>query len=50
MRLATEGAAVVGSQRNAEEGEALARSLAADGLELTFVAGDVRDEGDASGS
>jgi NAD(P)-dependent dehydrogenase (short-subunit alcohol dehydrogenase family) len=47
VRLATEGAAVVGSQRNADEGEALAQSLAAEGLELTFVAGDVRDEGDS---
>ncbi len=46
MRLASEGAAVVGSQRNADEGEALARSLAAEGLELAFVAGDVRDERD----
>ena len=47
VRLASEGAAVVGAQRNAEEGDALAQSLAAEGLELTFVAGDVRDEGDA---
>ena len=45
VRLATEGAAVVGSQRNAEEGDALVESLAARGLELAFVAGDVRDEG-----
>jgi NAD(P)-dependent dehydrogenase (short-subunit alcohol dehydrogenase family) len=44
VRLASDGAAVVGSQRNAEEGDALAESLAADGLELAFVAGDVRDE------
>jgi NAD(P)-dependent dehydrogenase (short-subunit alcohol dehydrogenase family) len=44
VRLASEGAAVVGSQRNAEEGDALAESLAADGLELAFVAGDIRDE------
>jgi NAD(P)-dependent dehydrogenase (short-subunit alcohol dehydrogenase family) len=47
VRLAAEGAAVVGSQRNADEGEALARSLAAEGLEVAFVAGDVRDEGDS---
>ncbi len=45
VRLATEGAAVVGSQRNAEEGDALVESLAARGLEVAFVAGDVRDEG-----
>jgi len=45
VRLAAEGAAVVGSQRNAEEGDALLKSLAAEGLELAFVAGDVRDEG-----
>src|SRR3954451_21846107 len=44
VRLASEGAAVVGSQRNAAEGDALAESLAADGLDLAFVAGDVRDE------
>jgi NAD(P)-dependent dehydrogenase (short-subunit alcohol dehydrogenase family) len=44
VRLASDGAAVVGSQRNAEEGDALAESLAADGLELAFVAGDIRDE------
>jgi NAD(P)-dependent dehydrogenase (short-subunit alcohol dehydrogenase family) len=44
VRLASEGAAVVGSQRNAEEGDALAESLGADGLEVAFVAGDVRDE------
>ena len=37
VRLASEGAAVVGSQRNAEEGEALARSVAADGLPLLAV-------------
>jgi NAD(P)-dependent dehydrogenase (short-subunit alcohol dehydrogenase family) len=47
VRLASEGAAVVGAQRSVEEGEALARSLATDGLELVFVAADVRDEGDA---
>ena len=47
VRLASEGAGVVGSQRNVDEGEALERSLAADGLELSFVPADVRDEGDA---
>lgn len=46
VRLASEGAAVVGAQRTVDEGEALARSLAADGLELSFVPADVRDEGD----
>jgi NAD(P)-dependent dehydrogenase (short-subunit alcohol dehydrogenase family) len=45
-RLASEGAPVVGSQRSAAEGEVLARSLAAQGLELAFVAADVRDERD----
>ena len=45
-RLASEGAAVVGSQRGVAEGEELARSLAAEGLELAFVAADVRDERD----
>jgi NAD(P)-dependent dehydrogenase (short-subunit alcohol dehydrogenase family) len=45
-RLASEGAAVVASQRTVAEGEALARSLTAQGLELAFVAADVRDEGD----
>ena len=45
-RLASEGAAVVGSQRTVDEGEAFARSVTADGLELTFVAADVRDERD----
>ena len=46
VRLASEGAAVVGSQRTVDEGEALERSLAADGLELSFVPADVRDERD----
>ena len=46
VRLASEGAAVVGSQRTVDEGEALARSVTADGLELAFVAADVRDERD----
>ena len=43
VRLATEGAAVVGSQRNADEGDAVVKSLAARGLERAFVAGHVRD-------
>jgi NAD(P)-dependent dehydrogenase (short-subunit alcohol dehydrogenase family) len=47
VRLASEGAAVVGSQRDAAEGEALARSAQAEGLELSFVPGDVREESDA---
>ena len=47
LRLASEGAAVVATQRSAQEGEELARSVAADGLELAFVAADVRDERDA---
>jgi NAD(P)-dependent dehydrogenase (short-subunit alcohol dehydrogenase family) len=37
---------VVGSQRTVDEGEAFARSVTADGLELAFVAADVRDERD----
>jgi NAD(P)-dependent dehydrogenase (short-subunit alcohol dehydrogenase family) len=45
-RLASEGAAVVASQRSVAEGEELVRSLAARGLELEFVAADVRDERD----
>jgi NAD(P)-dependent dehydrogenase (short-subunit alcohol dehydrogenase family) len=43
-RLASEGAAVVAAQRTVPEGEALARSLTAQGLEVAFVAADVRDE------
>jgi len=43
-RLASEGAAVVASQRTAPEGEELAHSLTAQGLEVAFVAADVRDE------
>jgi len=46
VRLASEGAVVVASQRGVAEGEELVRSLAAEGLELTFVAADVRDERD----
>jgi NAD(P)-dependent dehydrogenase (short-subunit alcohol dehydrogenase family) len=46
-RLAADGAAVVASQRTAAEGEDLARSATAQGLELTFVAADVRDERDS---
>jgi NAD(P)-dependent dehydrogenase (short-subunit alcohol dehydrogenase family) len=45
-RLAREGAAVVGSQRTADEGEALAESLGAEGLDVAFVAADVRHERD----
>jgi NAD(P)-dependent dehydrogenase (short-subunit alcohol dehydrogenase family) len=44
VRLASEGAAVVGSQRNAQEGEALAGEVAGEGLELSFVPGDVTDQ------
>jgi NAD(P)-dependent dehydrogenase (short-subunit alcohol dehydrogenase family) len=46
-RLAAEGAAVVGSQRTAAEGEELARALTAQGREVVFVSADVRDERDA---
>jgi NAD(P)-dependent dehydrogenase (short-subunit alcohol dehydrogenase family) len=46
VRLASEGASVVGSQRTVDEGEALAEALRAEGLELTFVPADVRDERD----
>ncbi len=46
-RLATEGAAVVASQRGADEGDELVRSLAARGLSVAFVPADVRDDGDA---
>jgi NAD(P)-dependent dehydrogenase (short-subunit alcohol dehydrogenase family) len=46
-RLASEGAAVVASQRAAAEGEELERSLTAQGLEVAFVAADVRDEHDS---
>jgi NAD(P)-dependent dehydrogenase (short-subunit alcohol dehydrogenase family) len=45
-RLANEGAAVVAAQRTAAEGEELARSFTAEGLELAFVAADVRAERD----
>jgi NAD(P)-dependent dehydrogenase (short-subunit alcohol dehydrogenase family) len=47
VRLAREGAAVVATQRDAVEGEALAAALAADGLDVAFEAGDVRAEDDA---
>ncbi len=47
VRLASEGAAVVASQRGVAEGEALTRSLSAEGLEITFVAADVREERDS---
>jgi NAD(P)-dependent dehydrogenase (short-subunit alcohol dehydrogenase family) len=43
-RLAAEGAAVVASQRSAEEGEELARALTAEGGNVVFVPADVRDE------
>ena len=45
-RLASEGAAVVASQRTAGEGEELVRTLTAQGREVVFVAADVRDERD----
>jgi NAD(P)-dependent dehydrogenase (short-subunit alcohol dehydrogenase family) len=45
-RLASEGAAVVASQRTVPEGEELARALGDEGLEFAFVPGDVRDERD----
>ena len=45
-RLASEGAAVVASQRTVPEGEELARTLSDQGLELAFVPADVRNEGD----
>jgi NAD(P)-dependent dehydrogenase (short-subunit alcohol dehydrogenase family) len=47
-RLASEGAAVVATQRTVGEGEELARALTEDGRELVFVAADVRDEADAA--
>ena len=46
-RLAAEGAAVMTSQRAAAEGVELVRSLTAEGLRVAFLAGDVREEGDA---
>jgi NAD(P)-dependent dehydrogenase (short-subunit alcohol dehydrogenase family) len=46
-RLASEGAAVVASQRGAAEGEELARSLVSRGFEAAFVPADVRDERDS---
>jgi len=45
-RLASEGAAVVASQRTVPEGEELARVLSDQGFELAFVPADVRNEGD----
>ena len=45
-RLASEGAAVVASQRTAPEGEEFALSLATRDLDVHFVPADVRDEGD----
>ena len=47
VRLASEGAAVVASQRDEAEGAELARSLTADGGRVEFVAADIRDERDA---
>jgi dihydroanticapsin dehydrogenase len=47
VRLAREGAAVVATQRDAVEGEALAAALTEEGLEVGFHAGDVRSEDDA---
>ena len=47
VRLAREGAAVVATQRDAVEGEALAAALREEGLDVAFNAGDVRDEDDA---
>ena len=46
-RLASEGAAVVVSQRGVAEGEALARALTAGGLSAAFVPADVRADEDA---
>jgi NAD(P)-dependent dehydrogenase (short-subunit alcohol dehydrogenase family) len=46
VRLASEGAAVVATQRTAPEGEELARALTARGFEAAFVAADVRADGD----
>ena len=43
-RLADEGAAVVASQRSADEGEELAATLVERGGSAVFVAADVRDE------
>jgi dihydroanticapsin dehydrogenase len=48
VRLAAEGASVVATQRDAAEGDELARTLGADGFEVAFVAGDVREEKDAA--
>lgn len=44
LRLASDGAAVLATQRAVAEGEQLARSAAAAGLELAFIPADVRDE------
>ena len=46
-RLASDGAAVVASQRTVPEGEELALALGDQGLEFSFVPADVRDEGDS---
>jgi NAD(P)-dependent dehydrogenase (short-subunit alcohol dehydrogenase family) len=47
-RLAADGAAVVASQRTADEGEELAQALTALGQEVVFVAADVREERDSA--
>ena len=47
-RLAADGAAVVASQRRADEGEELARTLTELGHEVVFVAADVREERDSA--
>ena len=47
-RLAAEGAAVVASQRSADEGEQLAHALTAQGRDVVFVAADVREERDSA--
>jgi len=47
VRLASEGASVVASQRAVAEGEELERSLGAEGFDVAFVPADVRDERDA---
>jgi 3-oxoacyl-[acyl-carrier protein] reductase len=44
-RYVAEGAAVVGTQRNAAEGQELFDGLAAQGAEVEFVQADVRDTG-----
>jgi NAD(P)-dependent dehydrogenase (short-subunit alcohol dehydrogenase family) len=48
VRLAAEGASVVATQRDAAEGDELAGTLGAAGFDVAFVAGDVREDGDAA--